>query len=190
MTAPEDVQPFAEKIYGETHRLIALVEDIISLSRLDEGGKELAFSSVKLYDIVSGVADNLSGLAAQSGIRLTASGDDTVVTGVPELIRGIVYNLCDNAIKYNRPGGQVEVTVRGNSLIVKDTGIGIPQEHLGRIFERFYRVDKSRSKAVGGTGLGLSIVKHAALIHKAETKVESTVGEGTTVTVTFPKEDL
>ncbi len=187
LTAPEDVQPFADKIYGETHRLIALVEDIISLSHLDEGGKDLTFTEVDLYEKAETVAESLRDMAASSEVSITVHGEKALISGVPELIRGIVYNLCDNAIKYNRPGGSVEVVVRGTSLIVKDTGIGIPQEHLDRIFERFYRVDKSHSKEVGGTGLGLSIVKHAAYIHNAEIAVESTVGVGTTITVTFPK---
>lgn len=187
LTAPGDVQPFAEKIYDETHRLIALVEDIISLSHLDEGGKDLQFTEADLYKSAEAVVESLRDLAASSNITITVHGENSVINGVPELIRGIIYNLCDNAIKYNRPGGRVEVTVQDHILVVNDTGIGIPKEHLDRIFERFYRVDKSHSKEVGGTGLGLSIVKHAALIHKAEVTVESTVGEGTTVTVTFPK---
>lgn len=187
LTAPEDVQPFAEKIYGETHRLIALVEDIISLSHLDEGGKDLTFTEVDLCEKAEIVVESLRDMAANSEVSIAIHGEHTIINGVPELIRGIVYNLCDNAIKYNRPGGSVEVVVQGTSLVVKDTGIGIPQEHLDRIFERFYRVDKSHSKEVGGTGLGLSIVKHAALIHNAEITVESTVGEGTTITVSFTK---
>lgn len=188
MTAPEDVQPFAEKIYGETHRLIALVEDIISLSHLDEGGKDLAFAEVDLHQSAETVVESLRDLAVGSQISMNVYGESAVIKGVPELIRGIIYNLCDNAIKYNRPGGTVDVVIRDTSLIVKDTGIGIPEEHLDRIFERFYRVDKSHSKEVGGTGLGLSIVKHAAMIHRAEISVDSAPGEGTTVTVAFPKE--
>lgn len=188
MTAPEDVQAFAEKIYGETHRLIALVEDIISLSHLDEGGKDLAFTEVDLHQSAETVVESLRDLAVGSQISMNVYGESAVIKGVPELIRGIIYNLCDNAIKYNRPGGTVDVVIRDTSLIVKDTGIGIPEEHLDRIFERFYRVDKSHSKEVGGTGLGLSIVKHAAMIHRAEISVDSAPGEGTTVTVAFPKE--
>lgn len=189
MTALEDVQPFAEKIYIETHRLIALVEDIISLSHLDEGGKDLAFTEVDLHQSAESVVESLRDLAIGSQISVNVYGESSGIKGVPELIRGIIYNLCDNAIKYNCPGGTVEVVIRDKSLIVKDTGIGIPEEHLNRIFERFYRVDKSHSKEVGGTGLGLSIVKHAAMIHRAEISVDSVVGKGTTVTVTFPKEN-
>ena len=185
---PEDMQSFGEKIYGETHRLIALVEDIISLSRLDEGGKELKWAEVDLYASAEKVVGSLADTAAACGVELTLEGGSSYVRGVPELIHGIIYNLCDNAIKYNRPGGKVTVTAAGRRVTVEDTGIGIPQEHLDRIFERFYRVDKSHSKEVGGTGLGLSIVKHAAMIHKAKIDIKSTVGEGTTVSVTFGDE--
>lgn len=184
----EDVQPFAEKIYGETQRLIALVEDIINLSYLDEGGKELRWTDVDLYDSAQTVVQSLRNVASEGDISLRLEGSSTYIRGVPELIYGIVYNLCDNAVKYNRPGGSVTVTVRDRSVSVADTGIGIPDEHLDRIFERFYRVDKSRSKEVGGTGLGLSIVKHAALIHKAKISVSSRINEGTTITVSFPEE--
>lgn len=184
----EDVQPFAEKIYGETQRLIALVEDIINLSYLDEGGKELRWTDVDLYDSAQTVVQSLRNVASEGDISLRLEGSSTHIRGVPELIYGIVYNLCDNAVKYNRPGGSVTVTVRDRSVSVADTGIGIPDEHLDRIFERFYRVDKSRSKEVGGTGLGLSIVKHAALIHKAKISVSSRINEGTTITVSFPEE--
>ncbi|MGM9614252.1 MAG: ATP-binding protein [Oscillospiraceae bacterium] len=185
---PEDVQPFAEKIYSETQRLISLVEDIISLSHLDEGGKDLAWTEVDLYASAEAVVQSLSGLAAESGVSLSLEGTSGMIHGVPELVHGILYNLCDNAIKYNRPGGTVTVTVGDHAVTVKDTGIGIPQEHLDRIFERFYRVDKSHSKEVGGTGLGLSIVKHAALIHHAKIEVSSVVDEGTTISLRFPKD--
>lgn len=186
LAAPEDVKPFAGKIYGETQRLISLVEDIISLSHLDEGGKDLTFTNVDLYQSANLVVESLKTLASTNGIQISLTGESSVISGVPELVRGIIYNLCDNAIKYNRAGGSVTVNVHDSSLTVKDTGIGIPEEHLDRIFERFYRVDKSHSKEVGGTGLGLSIVKHAALIHKAEITVDSKVGEGTSITVKFP----
>ena len=189
MVKAEDVQPFADKIHGETHRLISLVEDIISLSHLDEGGKDLQWSRLDLYDTADGVIRSLSSLAVESGVALTLEGSHSGIYGVPALVHGMVYNLCDNAIKYNRPNGTVTVTVEDRTLTVKDTGIGIPKEHLDRVFERFYRVDKGRSKAVGGTGLGLSIVKHAAMIHQAKIDVQSTVGEGTTIKITFPKEN-
>lgn len=182
----EDVGAFAEKIYHETQRLISLVEDIIDLSHLDEGGRELRRSEVDLHAEAERVAQSMADLAAEHGISLSVEGERSVVVGVPELIRTMLYDLCDNAIKYNRAGGSVVVRAEGGRLSVTDTGIGIPREHVDRIFERFYRVDKGRSKEVGGTGLGLSIVKHAAQIHDARIDVDSTVGRGTTITITFP----
>ena len=190
LAKPEDVQPFAKRIYDETQRLIRLVEDIINLSRLDEGGGYEP-RQMDLYDTAREVVRDLQTVAADKQVQLTLEGTAAEITGVPELARGIVYNLCDNAIKYNRPGGSVSVTVSGENesvlLAVKDTGIGIPEEEQDRIFERFYRVDKSRSKEVGGTGLGLSIVKHAALVMGAQIQLESRLGQGTTIQVSFPK---
>lgn len=190
LAKPEDMQPFAKRIYDETQRLIRLVEDIINLSRLDEGGGYEP-RQMDLYDTAREVVRDLQTVAADKQVQLTLEGTAAEITGVPELARGIVYNLCDNAIKYNRPGGSVSVTVSGENegvlLTVKDTGIGIPEEEQDRIFERFYRVDKSRSKEVGGTGLGLSIVKHAALVMGAQIHLESRLGQGTTIQVSFPK---
>ena len=190
LAKPEDVQPFAKRIYDETQRLIRLVEDIINLSRLDEGGGYEP-RQMDLYDTAREVVRDLQTVATDKQVQLTLEGTAAKITGVPELARGIVYNLCDNAIKYNRPGGSVSVTVSGENegvlLTVKDTGIGIPEEEQDRIFERFYRVDKSRSKEVGGTGLGLSIVKHAALVMGAQIQLESRLGQGTTIQVSFPK---
>lgn len=190
LAKPEDVQPFAKRIYDETQRLIRLVEDIINLSRLDEGGGYEP-RQMDLYDTAREVVRDLQTVAADKQVQLTLEGTAAEITGVPELARGIVYNLCDNSIKYNRPGGSVSVTVSGENegvlLTVKDTGIGIPEEEQDRIFERFYRVDKSRSKEVGGTGLGLSIVKHAALVMGAQIQLESRLGQGTTIQVSFPK---
>ena len=190
MAKPEDVQPFAKRIYDETQRLIRLVEDIINLSRLDEGGGYEP-RQMDLYDTAREVVRDLQTVAADKQVQLTLEGTAAEMTGIPELARGIVYNLCDNAIKYNRPGGSVSVTVSGENegvlLTVKDTGIGIPEEEQDRIFERFYRVDKSRSKEVGGTGLGLSIVKHAALVMGAQIQLESRLGQGTTIQVSFPQ---
>ena len=189
MTKPEDVQPFAGRIYGETQRLISLVEDIINLSRLDEGSG-YQWSNANLLEIAQEVADSLESCASDKQVKLSVSGEPVQLRGVPELLRGIVYNLCDNAIKYNRPGGNVTVSVTRKEeqavLTVSDTGIGIPEEEQDRIFERFYRVDKSHSKEVGGTGLGLSIVKHAALLHRAAIDLTSRPGDGTTIRVTFP----
>ena len=189
MARKEDVQPFAQRIYSETQRLIQLVEDIINLSQLDEGSG-YQWTSVDLYSIASEVTESLEHFACEKKVQIHLEGGHAQMLGVPDLLRGIVYNLCDNAIKYNKPGGMVDVSVTkhddGVSLMVKDDGIGIPEEDQDRIFERFYRVDKSHSKEVGGTGLGLSIVKHAAMLHKAEIKVSSSVGVGTEIQVHFP----
>ena len=182
----EDVQPFSEKIHSEAKRLMTLVEDIINLSHLDEGGTDLRWSDVDLYTAAQQVLQRLDAVTAQKAITLSLEGEASVVRAVPELVQTMLYNLCDNAIKYNRPGGSVTVAVHDRTVTVRDTGIGIPPEHLDRIFERFYRVDKSHSKEVGGTGLGLSIVKHAALIQNAKIELESTVDSGTEVRVTFP----
>lgn len=193
MAKPEDVQPFAGRIYGETQRLISLVEDIINLSRLDEG-TGYQWSNANLLEIAREVAVSLESCAADKQVKLTVEGVPVQLRGVPELLRGIAYNLCDNAIKYNKPSGSVTVSVaRENEkavLTVKDTGIGIPEGEQDRIFERFYRVDKSHSREVGGTGLGLSIVKHAAMLHKASIDVSSRPGTGTTITIRFPMESF
>ena len=187
----QDMTDFSEKIYTAAQRLIQLVEDTLRLSRLEEGGFDLPWVELNLLEISQGALQELSASAELSGVSLTLSGNSVRFRSVPQLISGIVFNLADNAIKYNRPGGNVWLSVSETPdnvhLQVRDNGIGIPEDQLERIFERFYRVDKSHSKEVGGTGLGLSIVKHAALILNAELKVESTLGQGTTVTVIFPK---
>ena len=189
MARQEDIQPFAQRIYGETQRLIQLVQDIINLSQLDEGSS-YQWQQANLFAIAAEVTGSLEHFAEEKQVRLTLEGSDTMLRGVPELLRGIVYNLTDNAIKYNHPGGSVTVTVSRQKdeavLTVSDTGIGIPEGEQDRIFERFYRVDKSRSKEVGGTGLGLSIVKHAAFLHKAAIDVTSQLGAGTTIQIRFP----
>ena len=189
MARQEDIQPFAQRIYGETQRLIQLVQDIINLSQLDEGSS-YQWQQANLFAIAAEVTGSLEHFAEEKQVRLTLEGSDTMLLGVPELLRGIVYNLTDNAIKYNRRGGSVTVTVSRQKdeavFTVNDTGIGIPEGEQDRIFERFYRVDKSRSKEVGGTGLGLSIVKHAAFLHKAAIDVTSQLGAGTTIQVRFP----
>lgn len=191
LISPEDIKPFASKIYSEAQRMIQLVEDIINLSHLDEGADSMSFEDCDLYLMAQDTVANLSSEADASDITVTLSGDPAVIKGVPHMLSGIIYNLCDNAIKYNRPGGKVNIDIRDLAssaiLSVRDTGIGIPPEHQNRIFERFYRVDKSHSKEVGGTGLGLSIVKHAAKIHGAKVSVESTPGEGTCISLEFPK---
>lgn len=190
MAKAEDLTDFSGKIYAESRRMIRLVDDIIKLSRLDEGTGELLFESVDLYAIAAETASELQDLAEGVGVSLAVTGEPTVMSGIPRLLREIVFNLCDNAVKYNRSGGRVTITVSRDEnaakLSVSDTGIGIPEEHIKRIFERFYRVDKSRSKAVSGTGLGLSIVKHAALAHGAGIETHSEPNVGTVITVSFP----
>lgn len=190
LAKPEDVKPFAGKIRSESCRMTKLVEDIIDLTRLDAGGADYVFEPCNLLRIAENAVDSLQSEAAGQSITLSLRGESAPMSGVPRLLHSIVYNLCDNAIKYNRPGGRVDVNVapEGEKVVlrVSDTGVGIPKDSIDRIFERFYRVDKSRSKAVGGTGLGLSIVKHAALIEKADVRVESEPGDGSAFTVTFP----
>ena len=171
---------------------MTLIEDIIRLSQLDEGG-ELPFETVDLYAVAQEAASALASEGEKKTVALSVTGESTQMTGVRRLLYEIVYNLCDNAIKYNVAGGSVKITVgRGDDsavLTVADTGIGIPQEAQSRVFERFYRVDKSHSKETGGTGLGLSIVKHAALLHHAQIDLQSAVGKGTRVTLRFPVEN-
>lgn len=191
MVKEDDKIPFAGKIYDEAGRMIQLVEDIISLSHLDEGAGDMQWENTDLYMLADKAVKSLEPQANAVCVTLKLSGISAVLNGIPQLLYSIVYNLCDNAIKYNHENGNVLVNVKNDSgkvvLSVQDTGIGIAPEHQERIFERFYRVDKSHSKAVGGTGLGLSIVKHAVKIHNAKIEVKSLVGEGTTVIVTFPK---
>ena len=182
---------FADKIYDEAHRLMALVEDIIRLSQLES--REVAYEKeqVELLGICKRVIARLEHAAQRRGITFHLAGTAGKFWGVDQVVDEIVYNLCDNAIKYNKENGQVTVLVSETQeqvvLTVEDTGIGIPSEEVERIFERFYRVDKSHSRAIGGTGLGLSIVKHGAAYHKAKIEVNSTVGEGTAISVIFPK---
>lgn len=191
MVKEDDKIPFAGKIYDEAGRMIQLVEDIISLSHLDEGAGDMQWENTDLYTLADKAVKSLEPQANAVCVTLELSGVSAVLNGIPQLLYSIVYNLCDNAIKYNHENGNVLVNIKNDSgkvvLSVQDTGIGIAPEHQERIFERFYRVDKSHSKAVGGTGLGLSIVKHAVKIHNAKIEVKSLVGEGTTVIVTFPK---
>ena len=179
----------AEKIYTEAQRLIALIDDIINLSRLDEGAVEAPAERVELLSAARRCAERLMDKAASCGVSVEVLGGEETVTGYAQLIDEMITNLCDNAIKYNRPGGHVRVTVgqaQGAPYIcVEDDGIGIAAEHLDRVFERFYRVDKSRSKETGGTGLGLSIVKHAAAWHHATLKAESEPDKGTRISIIF-----
>ena len=188
----EDVRGFAADIYQESQRLIRLVEDILHLSRLDEGGSGLERQEIDLLDLARAVEDRLQSTAKQHQVELELTGDHAAVQGLPSVVEEMVYNLCDNAIKYNRPGGEASVRVEDGAdavtVTVSDTGIGIPPEDRERVFERFYRVDKSHSKAIGGTGLGLSIVKHGAALHNAQVELDSAPGKGTTVRLRFPKE--
>ena len=189
MARPDDVGWIAAKIYDEAQRLISLTDDIMRLSRLDEGAPALQLEELSLRPIVLDVAERLRGKARAHDVAVSVTGDDGMILGNRGLIDEMVYNLCDNAIKYNKPGGSVEMSVvrRGGQIVltVSDTGVGIPPEHQERVFERFYRVDKSHSKATGGTGLGLSIVKNGAAFHKARVELDSVAGEGTTIRLLF-----
>lgn len=187
---PEDVPRFAAQIQSESKRMITLIEDIIKLSHLDEGADDMQRCDADLTAIARSTVENLEPAAKEANVTLSVTGSSAVVkNGIPQLLEAIVYNLCENAIKYNRPGGFVKVSVEKNAdgtvLTVEDNGIGIPTEQQERIFERFYRVDKSHSKEVGGTGLGLSIVKHAAALHNAKISMHSAPGEGTSISVVF-----
>ena len=184
MVKPADMPRFVSHIRKEAARLVNLIEDIIRLSQLDEGA-ELPRETVDMLALAEDVKGILQGSAAEKKVTVRVTGQGFQVEGVRRMLHEIVYNLCDNAIKYNIPGGSVTICVEKNRLTVSDTGIGIPTEHKDRIFERFYRVDKSHSKASGGTGLGLSIVKHAAHYHNAQILLESTPGKGTTITIQF-----
>ena len=189
MVTGEEVKEFAGDIYREARRLIDLVNDIIRLSRLDENSKLFESEQVDLYDLCDEIIANLQNVAERQNVMFSLSGEHVTISGVWQILNEMVYNLCDNAIKYNRPGGTVDVSVRrdGGSvrLTVRDTGIGIPYADQPRVFERFYRVDKSHSKEVGGTGLGLSIVKHGAQYHNARLELESEPGKGTSISIVF-----
>ena len=191
MVKPEDTVRFAGQIYSEAQRLINLVEDIIRLSRLDEGAEDMQRERIDLYALSGSVIDSLGNEAKENKITLELCGGPAFIWGVRQLVSGMIYNLLDNAIKYNKANGSVKLSVsnEGEFSVVKvsDTGIGIPPEHQSRVFERFYRVDKSHSKEVGGTGLGLSIVKHSAMVHNAKIDLQSAPGKGTSITVRFPK---
>ncbi len=190
IVAPEDIKGFAGDINKESARLITLVNDIIKLSELDEGAYSTETDEkVDLLKTAAVVKERLEAIAAKKNVKIAVTGEDTEITGGESLVFEMLYNLCDNAVKYNKENGNVTVSVGTSEgapfVTVKDTGIGIPPEYTDRIFERFFRVDKSRSKESGGTGLGLSIVKHIAMSLGADIRVESTVGKGTEITVTF-----
>ena len=187
---PEDIPRFAGNIYEESQRLVTLVDDILNLSRLDEADVQLEREDFDLSSLARDVAGRLKASAKKNGVVITVIGDKAEINGVKSIVDEMVFNPVDNAVKYNKQNGRVTVTVDsssdGTALTVTDTGIGIPQADVDRVFERFYRVDKSHSKEIGGTGLGLSIVKHGAAFHNAKVSLQSTEGEGTTVRLVFP----
>jgi len=190
MAKPEDIKPFAGVIRKQALRLVNLSEDIIQLSQLEESDDEdMSFESVNLYEIAQRCVEALNINAINKGVTLNLTGEECYIRGKAQLVEELVYNLCDNAIRYNKENGNVTVTVtpleKGASVSVKDTGIGIPEKYQERIFERFFRVDKSRSKATGGTGLGLAIVKHITQLHDAKLEISSEEGKGTEIIVTF-----
>ena len=189
---PEDMPRFVGRIRKEASRLVCLIEDILRLSQLDEG-LEMPREPLSLRAISQEVCETLADAAREKAISLTVTGEEGVITGVRRLLTETVYNLCDNAIKYSNPGGSVEISIAEEGehvrLSVRDSGIGIAPEHQEKVFERFYRVDKSHSKQSGGTGLGLSIVKHAVQYHQGTITMDSQLGKGTTITITLKKPD-
>ena len=184
----EDMPRFMGHIRKEASRLVSLIDDIIRLSQLDEG-TEMPREDVELKALAGEVCESLYDAASRKNVSLDVSGDEVVIHGVRSLLYEVVYNLCDNAVKYNKEGGAVKVSLSNDAgavkLSVSDEGIGIPVEHQEKIFERFYRVDKSHSKQSGGTGLGLSIVKHAVQYHNGKITLNSEANRGTTITVAF-----
>ena len=192
MVKKEDIPEFAGRIYKEATRMTTLIEDIIKLSRLDEQSDMMPFEAVDLNRVTKEVVDSLQAVARQRKVTITVDGDVPMINGVRQVIYEMIYNLCDNAVKYNRDGGSVHILMEpspkeGYSVrwSVWDTGIGVPEEEQERIFERFYRVDKSHSRETGGTGLGLAIVKHGANLHQALLTVDSKLGEGTCISIEF-----
>ena len=189
LVKPEDMKGFAERIYNEARRLITLVEDIIKLSKLDEGNVQLEKEEVDLYKLTREILTRLSPQAAKRKVHVEVTGEPVEYVGIRQILDEMIYNICENAIKYNKEGGKLTVwvgnTLQGKKVCVTDTGIGIPENETDRIFERFYRVDKSHSKETGGTGLGLSIVKHGAMLHGAKIHVDSKLGEGTKIELIF-----
>ena len=192
MVPQQDMAVFSDKIYNQAQQLIRLVEDILRLSRLDEGAADMQWTAVDLYEAAQSAMASVASSAELNRVRLHLEGDRAVVSAIPQLVSAVLFNLTDNAVKYNKPGGSVTIRVKdlGSQalLMVSDTGIGIPKEHQERVFERFYRVDKSHSREIGGTGLGLSIVKHGVMILGGQLRLTSAPGKGTTVEVRFPKE--
>ncbi len=190
IVAAEDIPKFADNIYNEAGRLINLVEDIINLSKLDEGDASFVKESINLKELANEIKERLDSTAQKRNIEIQVQGEDITILGIKSVVDEMIYNLCDNAVKYNVDGGSVVMSIKKgheqNAVVsISDTGIGIEKNQQARIFERFYRVDKSHSKTIGGTGLGLSIVKHGAKLHNARISVDSELGEGTTISVEF-----
>lgn len=189
MVRPQDMVDFSKRIYDEASRLIKLVNDIINISILDEGYANIDREDVDLYDLCNQIISRLSSQANKRNIKLSIEGERVDYYGIRPILDEMVYNICENAIKYNKDGGSVKVwvgdTLDGPKIFFTDTGIGMEKGELNRIFERFYRIDKSHSKLIGGTGLGLSIVKHAAILHGANVSVESELGKGTKFEIAF-----
>lgn len=192
MVQPQDIPHFANNIYTEAQKLIAMIQDIIQLSKLDETGDCMDMEYVDLENVVKTVCKRLEESAKKQDVTLQLQIENAIIKGVPSILEEMIYNLCDNAIRYNKKGGSVTITIAPTEteikLFVEDTGVGIPYEEQDRIFERFYRVSRSRSKEIDGTGLGLSIVKHGAILHKATVSIESVCGKGSRFCIVFPKE--
>ena len=192
LVRPEAIPTFSERIYKEARRLINLVEDIIKLSKLDEESVELEKEDVDLYGLCREIVSRLAPQTHMRHVQVIVEGESVLYHGIRQILDEMIYNMIENAIKYNKDGGKVLIwagnTLNGPKVSISDNGIGIPEEHLDRIFERFYRVDKSHSKERGGTGLGLSIVKHGAILHGAKVTVESKEGEGTRMEILFQNE--
>lgn len=192
MVKKEDRPRFVEQIYKEAQRMIDLIEDIIKLSHLDEGASDMVYEQVDVLPFCQQIVDSLQSKADKNKVTLSVHGDDVKLNVIPQLLNSIIYNMTDNGIKYNKPNGTVDLSIHDLTtsvqIVIKDSGIGIPSEDTQRIFERFYRVDKSHSKEVGGTGLGLSIVKHAVQVLHAQLFVDSIPGKGTTMDLRFPKD--
>lgn len=194
LVKPEDMPRFSATIYDEAKRLISMIEGIIKLSRLDENRVQLDWENVDLYELAFSIKNDLARRSQEEDVAVHIRGIHTKIRGVQQILYEMFFNVCENAIKYNHKGGEVVFTISKMNdypvVIVEDTGIGIPKEDLDRIFERFYRVDKSHSNQKKGSGLGLSIVKHGAKFHNAEMEVESELGKGTKITIIFPKQNL
>ena len=190
LVKPEDMKGFAERIYNEARRLITLVEDIIKLSKLDEGNVQLEKEEVDLYKLTREILTRLSPQAAKRKVHVEVTGEPVEYVGIRQILDEMIYNICENAIKYNREEGKVWVTLDADHKFfyvkVEDNGVGIPKEFQERVFERFYRVDKARSRETGGTGLGLAITKNIILLHQGAIRLKSEEGKGATFTVRIP----